>query len=231
MRVYDPARPLVFIHVPKTAGRSVREVFRGWFRGGLVPHYYDERTGTPPVPADLAALHRPGRPVCVFGHFNRDRGFGVEHSYPQAVQFVTILRDPFDQAVSQYYFARSREGVWQDPGRVPAAGLRSYLETVRPNMLNHFPRQVTAANFREMMERDFVEIGIMEQLEPSLRRIAGRLGRRLAPGAPGHLNATPRDAETADLQALRAGFRDRNPLEFEVYDHARAGVGLGPAPD
>ena len=33
MRPYDPTEPLIFVHVPKCAGTTVRAVFRDWFVG------------------------------------------------------------------------------------------------------------------------------------------------------------------------------------------------------
>lgn len=219
---YDPDQPLIFIHVPKTAGRSVRDVFQGWFGAGLIRHYFDEPTGRMPEIHDIDARHSRAAPVCVYGHFNRDRGFGVEHSYPRARQFVTILRDPFDMVTSHYYFLRRTAGNWQDRSRMPGGSLAAYLETTRPNMLNHFPRPVTAENYRDIVEEFFVDIGCTEALVPSLTRIAHRLGQRFDPASLPHRNRSDRDDQDAAVQSLRALFRDRNPVECAVYDYARA---------
>ena len=221
MRPFDPDRPLVFIHVPKTAGNSVRAVFADWFGPGLIPHYYDEVAGRPPQRDPRFDSHSRAAPVCVHGHFNRNRAFGVADTYPEATQFVTLLRDPFEMACSSYFFTRKASAGWKDRSRVPQGDLPTHLEEAAPNMLNHFPCVVTEANYREVIETHFVGIGVTERLAESLARIAAALGRSFDPARLGRLNVTERDTAGLDLGALRMRYRDRHPLEFAVYDHVR----------
>ncbi|WP_158569417.1 sulfotransferase family 2 domain-containing protein [Pseudotabrizicola alkalilacus] len=221
MRVYDPDQPIVFIHVPKTAGLSVREVFDGWFGDGLIRHYFNEVQGGRPERESRFDLHSREHPVCVYGHFNRLRGFGVTDNYPDASQFVTILRDPFEMACSNYRFLRKVSAKWKDQSRVPKGGLAEYLMETAPNMLNHFPDVVTELNFREMIETRFVAIGLTERLNDSLSHIASILGFPYEPTRLGRLNTTEPEQGTSDLDALRAQYRARHPLEFELYDYVR----------
>jgi len=218
MRAYDPRRPLIFIHVPKAAGTSVRAVFRQWFGAALHEHYFDEQQHRRPPVLDLDAIAAVGAPVAVYGHFNRLRGFGVEHDYPRVEQFVTILRDPYESAISHFHYLRRAGADWQDQSRIPQGSLRQYLLQTPPNILNHFPRVLTRENYREMIERDFVEVGVMEHLGESMRRIAAALGRRFDAAALPHVNATPRPGPVDE--DLRALYRERHPLEHAVYDEA-----------
>ena len=174
-----------------------------------------------PVKHDLTALADPGRPLAIYGHFNRLRRFGVEHYYPEVTQFVTILRDPFELAVSNYFFIRKNGASWKDQARVPGADLRQFLRETPANILNHFPRTVTKDNYRDLIEEFFVEIGVMELLEMSLARIAAKLSKPFAPGLTPHLNATPRPPYPADL---KDEYAERNPLEFEVYHYVLSRV-------
>lgn len=128
MKAYDPSCPLVFIHVPKTAGSSVRRIFTQWFGERFVPHYFDEANGTPPQRSPLFDQHSPELPVCVYGHFNRKRGFGVQDNYPDARQFMTVLRDPFEMAISGYYFMRNTGAGWKDKSNLPDGELAASLE-------------------------------------------------------------------------------------------------------
>lgn len=227
---YDPQLPLIFIHVPKTAGASVRRVVMDWFGAGYVPHYYDERTATPPARDARFVNHSAAAPVCVYGHFNRLRGFGVQDGYPDARQFVTILRDPFEMAISEYYFIRKTGTNWKDRSRVPTDGLLHHLETATPNMLNHFPRPVSAENYKDIIEEFFVEIGFTEMLVPSLARIAIRLGLSFDLAGLEHRNKTERDEQNRAAQEFRLAFRERNRLEFDVYDYAMKRFGAPEAP-
>ena len=217
MRDFDRNQPLIAIHIPKSAGTSTKAVFKSWFGRGFREHYFDEEKGRMPTRYALEEIHSPERPVVVYGHFNRLREFGVEDYYPQAEQFVTILRDPFELAVSRYFFTRRVAGNWKDQSRVPDKELSEHVLNVTPNLLNHFPRIVTRANYKELIEKYFIEIGIVEKLEESLHRIAKKLGMHFEPEMLGHLNATER-TESIPTE-IRDRFVEKNELEYCVYDY------------
>lgn len=221
MRSHDPTRPLVFIHVPKTAGSSVQKVFRSWYGLGFADHYFNEQAGHRPVRSELFDQHTHAAPICIYGHFNRLRGFGTEANYPDATQFMTILRDPFEMACSHYHFVKNRGHAWKDQTRVPQTDMAEYLAKTPPNMLNHFPRAVTLENYKAVMEEFFIGIGIMADLTASLSRFAQTLGFAFDPAMLQHLNATPRDEANIDIAAIRADFEERYPLEHTVYAYAR----------
>jgi len=219
MRDFDPAAPLIFIHVPKTAGQSVKRIFTDWYLDRIHFHYFDESMGRMPERIDLASEGNRRAPPVLYGHFNRLRGFGVEQYYPEVRQFVTILRDPFDMHVSRYHYTRREVHKWKLGSDIGDAGLAEHLEQGHLNMLEHFPRPVTTDNFKDIIEEYFVEIGCFEDLRNSLERIAARLGH--APGSfelP-HLNASKEMAVIPP--GARERFRDRWPLEFEVYDYVK----------
>lgn len=220
MKDYDRSQPLIVIHIPKAAGTSTREVFKRWFGRNLREHYFREWRERMPQRLNLAVLHSERRPLALYGHFNSRRGFGIQDYYPEATQFLTILRDPFEAAVSTYFYYRKIGSGWRDPSRIPRGDLRDFLLQTPPNMLNHFPRPVTADNYRDMIETSFIEVGVMEHLEESLRRIADKLRMPFDPAWLPHLNAAERNDATTDT--LRAEYIQRHPLEFEVYRYALA---------
>lgn len=218
MRQYDPNLPLIFIHIPKTAGTSVREIFEGWFGSGLYRHYFDEEADKLPAKHDLPLLHSIERPVVVYGHFNSLRGFGVEDYYPEVRQFITILRDPFEKVISSYYYIRKFGGEWKDQSRVPKSDIREYLLKTPPNTLNHFPRKVTKDNYRALIDEFFIEVGVMEYLVPSMQRIAKEISREFDSRLLQHQNVTVRDQPNP--KDLRDEYVERYPLEFEVFEYA-----------
>jgi len=221
---YDPGRSLVSLHIPKTAGTSFRAVLQTWFGDGLHLHY--PAHGRPQRVAD-----RPG--VCVHGHFNRDIGMGVNDYYPDARQFITILREPFDRFVSLWLFLdrhRSREG-WNMLDGYPtfepwfADHKRRALDDPATTFLRHLPEPATDEGLEALFRRRFVAVGVTERLQDSVDLIARRLGKQsvLVP----HENRAPEVTQT--FERYRAEHEATFVLEHRAYalaarmlDEARA---------
>lgn len=219
MKEYDAEQPLIVLHIPKTAGVSCKTLYREWFGDKLFFHYFNEKTAAMPKRHDIYGLHTKESPVAVYGHFNRSRNFGVEDYYPTANQFVTILRDPFERIVSGYFYLRKCAANYRDQSRVPGEGVREYVRNLDPKitMLNHFPRSMTLDNYDEIIETLFVEIGITERLEESMRRIALKLNRPYSLNSLEHLNVSERDQPVP--YELKDEFIESHPLEYAVYDY------------
>jgi hypothetical protein len=217
MRPYDPGSPLIFLHVPKTAGTSLREIFRGWFGPGLLEHYAGVPDGSLPVRHDLSALLSTGRPLTIYGHFNRRRGFGVDDYYPEVRQFATVLRDPFDRTVSGYcHLVRQHQANPTHPA--PSEGLRDYLRKKRDGAITFFPGFITADNYEQMIDRYFVAIGVVERLDVSLQHIASALGRSVDSGEMPRLNVN--EAPVEEVGDLREEFIANHPLDYQLYRYA-----------
>jgi hypothetical protein len=87
MREYNPKEPLIAIHIPKTGGTGVRELFSEWFGSGLITHYKGKH-GLPDR-HDLCSMKNDNLPIALYGHFNQLRNFGITQYYPDVNQFIT----------------------------------------------------------------------------------------------------------------------------------------------
>ena len=210
MRDYDPSQPLIAIHIPKTGGTSVRQLYEEWFGDGFLTHYKQGKTLPPKH--DLSSAHWGKAPTVVYGHFNKIRTFGIEAYYPEVKQFTTILRDPFERAVSRYFHLK-RESIQE-------VDLRDALLNQLPewSMLCHFPQAVTMENYEHIIETYFIEVGIAEHMEISLQRIAAKLGKKYIPLSSKRLNASQRDCRVP--YELAAEFAKNHPLDYAVYNYA-----------
>jgi len=221
---YDPKKPLVFQHIPKCAGTSVRRVFSRWFGDNLYTHYFDNRLSAPPEKIDLDEAQEKassqGGSVCIFGHFNREKGYGYGDYYPNVSQIVTIVRDPFEHHLSNYYFAKRK--VASGRNELPLAKLiveqnlsiEEYLHGHRSYLLSFFPAELNERNYREKLREEYVFIGITEHLSDSIYSLAGLLGKP-------HLrvpreNVSSRSDEAA-IAHYRRVFEVENEFVTEVF--------------
>lgn len=100
----DNPKVLVFVHVPKCAGTTLRPV--------ITSHYYladvilSYPNGTDDV--DLSTLLN-GHAKCYYGHFYMDI-----HIVPENFVCVTVIRDPVKRIVSHYYYVVRETTHWQN---------------------------------------------------------------------------------------------------------------------
>ena len=223
LKSYDPGKPLIFIHLPKTAGTSIRALMKEWYGQRLLPHYYDEVNSKMPKRYDLSLLSCSAKVttgVMVFGHFNSLRGFGIRDYYPEVDQFVTLMRDPFEAAVSGYFYARKVGGSWSDQSRVPSGELRDFISSFRAGALNHFPVEMSRSNYKEVIESMFVQVGVTSRLDLFLRSLALKLGFEGVKTIAPQLNVTVRESSLPE--DLRDIYRENNQLLYEVYEYVLA---------
>lgn len=220
---YDPGKPLISIHVPKCAGTSFRAVLRHWFGKGFLEHYPNEKRAENPQKHDLARFG--AKPVCIHGHFNYRRGKGPDTFYPQATQFISIVRDPFELHLSNYFYAKRhlskgalfRQGLPRDPAVF--ASIETYLNE-RPfsYLPAFFPPELNAANCGDLLAEKYIYVGVMEDIEYCVGALAGLLG--FPNLGITHANATRRNEEIP--QCLRDRFAENNKTAYAIYDFARA---------
>ncbi len=89
-----PRPPLLFLHIPKTAGSSVNEFLVNRFALNDLHSIY-------PAFTDDATKLLPSEPKsCYAGHVRYD----IKRYLPKNTRIFTILRDPIDRALSAYFF-------------------------------------------------------------------------------------------------------------------------------
>lgn len=100
VRIDDLKSPLVFVHIPKTAGTS----FINYLKDQFGPEHV-----APPFVGDLGAIKVGDPDIRVYwGHFLLRQ---IRPAVPQGY-YLTFLRDPVKRAFSQYK-------SWHDPANLP----------------------------------------------------------------------------------------------------------------
>ena len=225
MRKYDPSRPLIYTHIPKCAGSSVVRLLKTWF--GKEYHKLNQDESRDIVLPRVETRDADGNWLpnvkCIHGHFNHGRGYGLPYFYPELDQYFTILRDPFDVTVSMYFFAkgRSREGRFWFRGqpvdlRNQFPTVESYVNTFPYWLYDHLPVDLTLSNYREKLHEKFIYIGVFEDLQTTLDRLARILDKE--PAELARFNVSEYDEPVPER--LREQFYRDYPLLKRVYDFA-----------
>jgi hypothetical protein len=216
MKAYDPDKPLISLHIPKCAGQSFRKVLESWFGDRLLFHYFQVLNSPPPRYPLQAG-------ICIHGHFNAAKGFGINAYYPEADQLITVLRDPLEMHLSNYFYWKTKARERQiNRGHIIPGGEHDYRDVndffrrrPKSQLLNFLPSDLTPDTYREIFETRFVWIGSVEQLSTSTGRLARILGFK--PAVIPRVNISARTETLAP--ELRDSFIERSRFEFEIYQY------------
>ncbi len=219
------ALPLfVFLHVPKTAGTSARQMFR-WMTGDFYFMYVHEQHH--PRRGSTAAWQEPGffdRYLMVGGHFD------IGHPLVQAARasgrriiFVGVLRDAVARIVSLYDFVRRQP---THPLHAELSG-RTLLEAVREggDFVRHYARnaqllQLFGTDDVERIEQVLAEenfiLGRQDALEALFDAVAAVSGLPRPARMPRANTAEKLDAPPAIPAREQPGFEEAKALLAEL---------------
>ena len=225
MRNYDPEQPLIYTHIPKCAGSSFIRLLRQWFGDQYHKLNQDETQDIllPRVQTQDANGDWLPTVKCIHGHFDNGRGYGLPYFYPEINQYFTVLRDPFDIAVSMFFFCkrRSAEGKFWYRGKQENIldkypTVEYYLKEYPYWVYNHLPQDVTLQNYSQKLSERFIFIGIQEDLDHSIKILGRILGKPHV--QLDRFNDSDYDEPVPNW--LREKFYDDYPLLHRVYQFA-----------
>ena len=212
--VNAPSAPIhVFHHLPKCGGTSVRGVLADWFT--VVEDYeggWDRDHPDPVNLADLTSIH------CLCGHF----GPSLPERYPEiskAERFrvFTFLRDPLQRALSlRRYQLANRPGAGEDDQVLDIGRFLLRSKNPMAELLG-----ATFDNYEAVLDQHFF-VGIFEELQESMNRLADLLGKPTA--VLPRLNVTQESKHSHEVHAisgdLLAMFQELHALDYLLYDYA-----------
>ena len=240
----DDGRLLVFVHIPKTAGTTLKALLAHRFPAGatheimmrgmslIAPrHVIDRRPliSFSTVYRLKAALAAERGPRLIHGHLD----LSLERWLPAGARFLTMLRDPLERAISHYCHYRQQRS---DP--VHALAMRSSLrEWVSDRGLvemdNGQTRRLagemtlpigavteqTLARAKENLLRRFSFVGLTERFEESQVLLHRALG--LPYGCYPSLNVAADRLRQVDVDAgALEAVAGRNRFDLELYRFA-----------
>jgi hypothetical protein len=220
----------VFIHIPKTGGSTIRTILSReygvehilYYEAGIPPWTLD-RPGEDPLPTQIAQ----GAIELLTGH----TAFGVHDIIKQPCRYFSLLRDPLERVISDYFYAfTDTPHRWKDEilsGALtveefvtnPEYGMRdeqvAYLKGTSESYLR--PAQAALDN----INTSILAVGLTERFQESLLLTAKLLGwkpplyrLRNVTRLPTEIENRRRNAMERLAEVSRQVMRD----EYEVYE-------------
>lgn len=208
-------RHIVFLHVPKTGGTSVRNALARalpdhrqiYDYGAAAPETSAEiRThlygSTPPrLPGNFLARIDDGRPMLVAGHFRGARYW----PHFNADSFVTILRDPLERIFSEYNHLVRHRGLDQT--------LEQFATEARPRIISKLLEKTEPLNYGF--------IGFTDTLAEDAARLSEFVGCEIAVERENLGDYLPEIAARAADPEFRGWVARQIGDDLELYRHIR----------
>lgn len=226
MLKFDNTKPLVCLHLFKTGGSTLARIFQQMYipEKRFIKHNV-YKNASEEVRKDtcrseiIQKLNLAGIPNPVFqGHFER----APLYYFPdECNQFITTIRNPFEQVVSAYYHSKYKVNQPLNKVQQDIEGFileRPYNYSLNKAFESKIKEQITSSNFRQIFKKYFVAIGSLKNFNKSLTVFEEALGKKIADKTL-HINKSNAPKEDYYVpNFLRELHREMYPLEYEIYN-------------
>jgi|SRR5581483_9393592 len=222
--------PLLFSHIPKTAGTSLKNLLLCSVPDTLLVYGGELALGAPDIAFIQRFRERP-RPPLVMGHFS----YGVHRLLGILPRYVSVLRHPIDRVVSLY---RHQRRVPDSPFKEQmeaGMSLRDFVASgITETTNNHMCRIVAGIPPEAGMvinkdwlydlavhnlELHYEIVGTIDEVPRVAQQVAASLG--IAAAAVPFDNVAGGEAPALDESTLRT-IIDFNLLDLRLYEHVSA---------
>jgi Galactose-3-O-sulfotransferase len=226
---------LIFIHIPKAAGTTLRPVIERQYRKYKIYRAYDSSRRWPGTPAILVGLseERKREIGLILGHIK----FGAHSYLPQKSVYATMLREPVRRVLSEYYYIMEHpEHPFFSKVRNGNMTVEDYLRRrVDPESLNgetlflcgelqsngvlRGVNDESLVKAKDNIRKFFPIVGILEKFDQSMLLFKKILQWRTVYYSVENVTRfKPRPKSLPD-RVIRL-IRDFNQLDIELYDFA-----------
>ena len=243
---YDPSSPLVFNHIPKCAGTSVRMLFKKHFFKKTFENY---RTINDFKPFKDPNYYGPNS--VIFSHFNRRRNNPIENMDKNGFkQYCTIFRDPLSMAISAYFYEINTNlnfFKWGKKRQLRAiiengfsfklfkdlalarkqkkySSLEEYIESRNEIFLDYLPDNLTEDNYKKYFEENYILLGISENISATLELLSHKINKTFSTDWIPKKNIGNYDKDRLISDQLKLKFISRNKLSYKIYNFAKEKV-------
>jgi hypothetical protein len=225
---------LIFMHIPKTAGRSFSTLLNRQYPADSIFELYGYDDAIPAAAARLKSMDaaEKARIRLIRGHY----AFGLHQHLDQPATYITFLRDPVERVISLYHYLL-RDGAhplhdWLLRERISLEAFAgnaamSHLTNVQAQYLSGLKEEYNAANpdpallplaVQNMQEHCVV--GLVEEFDRSLMVMAKQFGWRHVTYE--RRNVTQGRVRTSTLPGRVVDLiQERNQLDIALYEIAK----------
>jgi hypothetical protein len=183
---------LIFLHIPKTAGTSLRQVIEKEYPGNACLYLYYPAPYQPNVIKEIQANLPTAK--ALFGHFS----FGIHQVLGIQGQYIAFLRHPIERVISLYnHHARHPQAAYYEMIQRGLSLLDMLQNQITPETNNHITRIIACCGLPGMLddtrvleqaldniEKHFCFVGLVERFAQSVTLLGKKLGWKSAHAIP-----------------------------------------------
>ena len=219
-------RCIVFLHIPKTGGVTLRRALKWKYPSRLL---YEESLSKPLEALEQVPLSERANARVISGHLH----YGVHEWIPQECEYITVLREPVARVISSYHYILGDQGHWLHADLVQSdAPWEKFLQS-EPTVDNHQTRMISGrgggelARAPEPLDRDaldeakrnlerFLVAGLTERFDETFILLRRALRWKLPFYLTANVTKSPKRASESIVERVR----ERNQLDLELYAFA-----------
>ena len=220
---------LLFLHIPKTAGVSLRTIIEAEYPPADVYSRYDLRheelvASLQEMPPDRASAIR-----VVLGHYL----YGIHEYLPGESTYITVLRDPVDRMISHYHYVLcTPDHYLYEAVTTQKMSLLEYATTgLSAELINGQARVLAGPGYQDCSDASVLEqakdhlanqcavVGLTREFAETVRRMQRVFGWSDCTVPRANVN-TQRPPLEAVPEAIRQQIAETNRLDMELYQFA-----------
>ena len=217
---------LIYIHIPKTAGTSVRELLESITKPNERIYIYRDSPGMPIEAFQLLPERVRASARLIMGHMP----FGIHEYLPQPARYVTMLRDPVARVISLYHHHR-RNPQSRLHTRVARMTLEEFAEDLHTGSRNQMTKLIAGRRrgpgrrrglsivdvALRNIDEHFSGVLLMEQMGESMARLSRLLGAELREPPRKNVSAKRQAPDEGDAD-VRRRIAELNELDMALYE-------------
>lgn len=224
-----PPQTVIFLHIPKTAGTTLHEIFKANYHPAKI--YNREFSGDDGASAFInLPVERRAAIRLLWGHFP----FGLHQYLPGPFTYFTFLRDPVERVISHYYYLLSHPEMFWIPEEIREKNLTLHevleremivdIKNMYTRLLAGLPYLFPADGYteqhlqmaRQNLQDHFSVVGLVERFDETLLLLQKAYGWQNIYYVQDNVNRQRPDREMIPPETI-ALIEQQNALDMQLY--------------